>query len=235
MKILLVEDEELYVDEVEMLLDMLGYDLVGVFDRSDHVLSAVEEHQPDVVLMDVHIRGNYDGIEVAQMILDQYQVPIIFITSLKDDMTFRRASRVGATNFIIKPFDSTQLKRAIQLAIPHVEKKPNDQAPQTAHFFARRNDDLEKVVFSDIIYIKADVPYCDLYTADKKYVIESSLVKFMEQLPEGDFLQVHRAYVVNIDKVQSINIKENTLNMGNAVIPISRRNMPIVLEKLGAG
>jgi len=237
MKVLLVEDEELYADQVEMLLDKMGHILIGCFDRSDNVLDSVVKEKPDLILMDVHIRGNYDGVELSQMIRDHSEVPIIFITSLKDDMTFRRASRVGASNFILKPFNQIQLQRAIELAVSKTVQKNEIRSDLEEigqdHFFAKKSDILEKVRFQDIDYVEADGQYCMVYMSEKKYALHISLSRFREELPTSAFIQTHRSYIINRNKITSINPKENTIAIGGKTIPISRRNKTTVMQSLG--
>ena len=198
---------------------------------------AVAENDADLLLMDIHIRGEYDGIELAQMIRVDHTTPIIFITSLKDDMTFRRASRVGATNFIIKPFDQLQLQRAIELVVSQVEKTddatPINDGNEPDHFFAKKNDQFEKINFEDINYVETEGQYCFVYANEKKYVLTISLNQFALRLPKGLFLQTHRSFIINKSKIKSVNPKENTILIENEVIPISRRNKKAVFDALG--
>lgn len=236
MKILLIEDEELYADQVEMLIDKMGHELIGVYDSSDKVLPAIKDHTPDLILMDVHIRGDYDGIELTELILQDYEVPVIFITSMKDDLTFKRASRVGATNFIIKPFDQVQLQRAIELATAKNIKDDNHTSTEieiSDHFFARRKDQYEKVIVDEIDFIEADGQYSLVHANDKKYVLSISLTKILSKLANDDFIQTHRSYIINRKKITSINPKENTIKIGGHTIPISRRNKGDIMNALG--
>lgn len=236
MKILLVEDEELYADQVEMLIDKMGHELTGVYNSSDKVLPAIKDHTPDLILMDVHIRGDYDGIELTALILQDYEIPVIFITSMKDDLTFKRASRVGATNFIIKPFDQVQLQRAIELA---TTKKLQDESYHSEeieisdHFFARRKDQYEKVTVAEINFIEADGQYSLVHANDKKYVLSMSMASIISKLANDDFIQTHRSYIINRKKITSVNPKENTINIGGHTIPISRRNKGEIMSSLG--
>ena len=236
MKILLVEDEELYADQVEILVDKMGHQLIGICDSSDKVMRVLDHDKPDLVLMDVHINGEYDGIELAEMIKRDHVLPIIFITSLRDDLTFKRAERVGATNFIIKPFDQLQLQRAIDLAVkkPKSDSSDNDISNiGSDHFYIKQGGKLTRVGFDEIFYLSADGHYCNVHTANKKYVIRISLVQLADKIPNDFFLQTHRTFIINKNQIKSVNLKENTIDLNGRVIPISKRNRAMVIKSLG--
>ncbi len=78
-KILIVEDEELYADRLEMLVEKLEYELIGIVDNSTDALKIIEKTPPDFILMDIHIQGQYDGIELAAQVQQRFDIPIIFI------------------------------------------------------------------------------------------------------------------------------------------------------------
>jgi len=237
MKILLVEDEELYADQVEMLINKMGYELVGIADNSNAALSYLQDAKPDLILMDVHIRGDHDGVELSGLIKEQYDIPIIFITSMKDDLTFKRANRVGASNFIIKPFDQIQLQRAIELAIADVQNNEATDEPfvvDKEYVFIKSRNNLDKVLISDIYFLESDSNYTIVYTETKKYLVRKPLNKVAELLSKNDFISTHRTYMVNKNRVQSIDLSESTISILDRSIPISKRNKAKVLKALGA-
>jgi len=114
---------------LEMLVDKLNHKHIGTVDNSQDALTLLEKSIPDLILMDVHIQGEYDGIELAGLIHQQHPIPIIFITSLKDDLTFSRASRSNPVNFLVKPFDKLQLQRSIQLGVKKLQSIENLNSP----------------------------------------------------------------------------------------------------------
>ena len=74
--VLIIEDEALYADQLEMQLEQLGYEHLGTVDNSAAALELLAAQQPQLILMDIHIRGDYDGVELAEIIDEQYQIPI---------------------------------------------------------------------------------------------------------------------------------------------------------------
>ena len=101
-------------------------------------LAILENETPDLILMDVNIKGDYDGIELADKIHQKENIPILFITSLQDDMTFRRASRTNPVGFLTKPFSKVQSMRSMELVIKQLaENKETDEQTifTNNHFF----------------------------------------------------------------------------------------------------
>ena len=118
-KILVVEDEMLIGAKISMLLTNLGYEVTGILPRGEDALINVEENKPDIIVLDINLKGKIDGIETAT-ILQQKNIPVIYLTANADDATFNRAKLTRPTAFISKPFKQLDLQRAIELTIIHL-------------------------------------------------------------------------------------------------------------------
>lgn len=240
-KILIVEDEPLYADQLELLIDKLGYQHLNTLDNSDDVMQQLMEALPDLILMDIHIRGNHDGIELTEMIHQKHTIPVIFITSLQDDLTFNRASRTEAINFLVKPFNELQLQRSIELAIKKLVTSSVSQEVDDweeyllfkEQFFVKHRNRLEKIVLSDILYFEMDGHYCTLHLLERKYLLRMSLTKLLAHLPKDQFLQTHRSYIVNKAKIDAVDLRDSMLQLGGKVIPLSKRYKNVVIEAIG--
>ena len=116
-KILIVEDELLIAAILSKKLEKLGYEVVGTAASGQEALMAITKMSPDVVLMDIIIQGDRDGIETAQQVRDRFGIPIIFITAYSDDATLDRVEQSGAYGFILKPFKDREIHAAIKLAL----------------------------------------------------------------------------------------------------------------------
>ena len=243
MNILIVEDEDLYADQLEILVEKMGYTCLGIADNSADAQALVAHSRPDVLLMDVHIQGDYDGIELTQRIRqDLPEIPVVFITSMTDDMTFRRASRTGRIQFVVKPFSDLQLQRAIELAIQDVEPGVADKGSATEkwesdlvlgdHLFVKMGNRLEKVRVQDILFIEADDKHCYLHLPEKRYIVNMSLKQIRDQLDEQVFFQSHRSYLINISRIKTINLDEQVVLFEGKVAPISKRNREALLKRL---
>lgn len=116
-RILLVEDDEVIVRIAEWRLNKLGYEVCGKADTGPKALDSIVNHQPDLVLMDINLRGEMDGIETAKRIRKDFNVPVIFVTSHSDGDTLHRAKEIQPDGFIRKPFEDDDLRVAIELAL----------------------------------------------------------------------------------------------------------------------
>jgi CheY-like chemotaxis protein len=115
--ILVVEDETLVGLELKEDLERLGYYVPEVIESGEAVVSAVARHQPDLVLMDVRLRGSLDGIEAAYQAKAEFDIPVIYLTAYSDAETLRRAAMTGPDGFLLKPFDERELAANVQIAL----------------------------------------------------------------------------------------------------------------------
>ncbi len=116
-RILIVEDDTIIAKVADWRLKNLGYVVCGRAATSAETMALVEKEKPDLVLMDINIRGDTDGITTAKLIKEKYAIPVVYVTSHSDGVTLERAKATHPDGFIIKPFDDNDLRVAIQLAL----------------------------------------------------------------------------------------------------------------------
>jgi PAS domain S-box-containing protein len=116
-KILIVEDDELVALLVQLKLEMLGYQSLGCTSRGEDAIRLTGELKPNLVLMDIHLAGEMDGIDAANAIHQQFSIPVVFLTSNASDETLERAKHVEAFGYIIKPFTDQELRTGIEMAL----------------------------------------------------------------------------------------------------------------------
>ncbi|MBE9114627.1 EAL domain-containing protein [Lusitaniella coriacea LEGE 07157] len=129
-KILVVEDESIVAQDIQETLEGLGYDVPEIADAGDLAISLAGEINPDLVLMDVRIIGEMDGITTAQKIVNLFDIPIIFMTAHADEETLSRAKLASPFGYIIKPFEERELRTTIEIALYkyQMEKKLKENA-----------------------------------------------------------------------------------------------------------
>lgn len=115
--ILIVEDEAIVALDLRTQLEDLGYDVIGIADQADDALKIAAAQRPDLVLMDVRLKGPTDGITTAGILLRMYQVPVIYLTAHSDDETVQRAAGTAAYGYLTKPFQIRELRAAIEVAL----------------------------------------------------------------------------------------------------------------------
>ncbi len=116
-KILIVDDDVSTINLIKFLLERLGYKNVGSAINAPEAIRKARETVPDIVLMDIKLDGDMDGIEAGKLIYDELNVPIIYITSHEDDVLFQRAKITEPYGYIIKPFNERDLHIAVEIAI----------------------------------------------------------------------------------------------------------------------
>ncbi|MBF0566191.1 MAG: response regulator [Nitrospirae bacterium] len=116
-KVLVVEDENIVAMEIQERLKRLGYTVCGVAAYGDKAIQEANEKNPDVVLMDIRLKGKMDGVEAAEKIQKNLGIPIIYLTANSDDGTFLRAKLTGPFGYILKPFRERDLQTSIEMAL----------------------------------------------------------------------------------------------------------------------
>ena len=117
-KILVVEDENIIALEIMNRLENLGYEVPAIVSSGESAIEKTEEFSPDIILMDIRLRGKCDGIEAAKKIKEKFQTPIIYLTAYADDSTIKRAQKVSENViYLVKPFSEDEIKAAIKKAL----------------------------------------------------------------------------------------------------------------------
>lgn len=235
MKILLVEDEFILASELSDTLESEGYEVVLVADNGEEALEFFKENEVDLILCDINIKGDWDGIQTIEKIIEIKQVPVIYLTAFTDKDTLERAKQTYPAAYIPKPYHITNLRMAIELAINNFAMKLDVKFLKDDKFDSRSkesilqiNDDIfikqnyqfVKFPLKDILYLEADNVYTNIITTQKKYVIRQALSAVQERLPLKQLVKIHRSYVININKIDSFNEHEVIVN--GHQIPLSR-------------
>ncbi|HWQ47491.1 MAG TPA: response regulator [Methanosarcina sp.] len=123
-RILVVEDEHIVAMGIKKMLKNLGYTVTGVASSGEDAISKAESTFPDVVLMDIMLKGDMDGVEAAREIRERFDVPVVYLTAYSDNKILERAKSTEPFGYIIKPFDEKDLYSSIEVALHrHREEK----------------------------------------------------------------------------------------------------------------
>jgi len=115
--ILIVEDESIVALDIKDKLERLGHNVLAVVSSGEDAINEVKKIQPDLILMDIVLKGEIDGVETARRIRDGLDIPIIYLTAHSDEQTLKRAKITEPFGYIIKPFVDRDLQNAIKIAI----------------------------------------------------------------------------------------------------------------------
>lgn len=124
-KVMIVEDEAVVALHLRQELTKLGYTVAGIATTGEQALKLLEEVFPDVILMDIHIQGEIDGIETTKRIPRYLHIPVIYLTAYSEDSTLKRASDTYPYGYLIKPFLDRELHATIRMAL---ERSRADEA-----------------------------------------------------------------------------------------------------------
>ncbi|MBL7871686.1 MAG: response regulator [Cyclobacteriaceae bacterium] len=238
-KILIVEDEMIIAAKISMQLTNLGYHVTGIVPRGDEVIAHVQENKPDILLLDINLKGSVDGIEIAAQLQKLTEIPIIYLTANADEATFNRAKETKPNAFISKPYKQLDLQRAIELTISRMGEKGEQLATETPEepafvlndrIFVRHKEKMIKIMLSDIYYIEADRNYSHLFTKEQAYVLAITLKTIEEKLPSNIFLRVHRSFVINLTHVEEVT--EGQVMIGRQAIPLGAGMREILLKNM---
>ncbi len=231
LNILIVEDDPIIAADLQDRLGEMGYNILGPVAAGEDAPGFFHGPVlPDLVLMDIQLEGEWDGIETTRRIREKHDLPIIFLTSNSDDATFSAAKKVKPQAFLSKPFRGRDLKHAIELAIEKAATKkqidPDLPTEDNAYLlkdrlFIKAKDRMVRLFFKDILWVEADDYYCKVVTKEKEYLVTQTLKKFSEELTGvPELMRVHRSYLVNLVHVEEIG--ELYLHIGKGRIPFSK-------------
>ena len=241
-KILIVEDDPLFVIDLKMLVEELGYELVGIVDNAAALFNLTKQNKPDIILMDIDIKGNKNGIEIAKELKDE-SIAIIFITSYSDQATYQKARDVLPCGYLVKPFNQFTLESIIEYTVSTLgsfdEKEDQENFSGWEqdvilkdYVFIKRNNQLEKVAIADIESVQSEGNYSIISVGKRKFALKLSLVKVYEFLKQYPFLRVNKRHLINMDMVSSIDLSNNKIIIGDTQLAIGRAYKDTVLKKL---
>ena len=116
-KLLIVEDERIIALDLRRRIEKFGYQVCAVVSTAEEAVSATEEHNPDIVLMDIMLSGDRDGTDAAVELRDRFGTPVVFLTAYADEQTLKRAKRAEPVGYVLKPFKERELYTTIEIAL----------------------------------------------------------------------------------------------------------------------
>ena len=233
-KILVVEDNELHFSKMEFLLEEMDYDMVGHARNADETLRLVKATNPDLILMDIQILGETNGIQLAKKLNESVETPIIFTTSFKDPEIIKQAIETEPYAYLVKPVVKEELQASIELALFKMSQKNeilnttyngwNEDVLLRGSFFIKLIDRIEKVKYEDVLWVEsADEEKYVLIKTNKEqpYKLRSSLKQIQQKLPSG-FFRISNSHIINAEKIDHISDINNTINLGSIELKLSR-------------
>ena len=222
--ILVVEDNPNFALEIEMTIEAMGYQYLGNPKDGPQTLKAIEKVKPDLIILDININGDIDGISLAKE-FEHKKIPVIFITGFESSEYFNRARETNHLAYLVKPFHMLTLRGAIEKAASLKEK--------SKALFVKNNNMFRKILIKEIKWVEVDGNYCFLFVEKKKHVVKMSLKKILQSInQENRFLQIHRNYVVRQKYITNYNSIKNAIKIDSNLIPVGRKYKSKVIALL---
>tara|TARA_R110002050_G_scaffold63720_2_gene139119 strand:+ start:9603 stop:10337 length:735 start_codon:yes stop_codon:yes gene_type:complete len=237
LKVLVVEDDPSIAESLSDILDLLGHEVLSVAESGEEAILQLCEEEPQIILLDIQLKGKMDGIEVARLVKDKYNIPFIFTTAFADPDTIQRAIQEGPFGYIVKPYGIKDITAAIEVAITNhrLLSKIHSETPTAPmlvndQLYIKIDGVLTKVHQNEIDYVEAKGDYILIRTKEQNHIVHSSLKKIQEKLSSDTFLQVHRSFIVNLNSIASI--KDSSLIINRKEISISRTYRSELLKRI---
>ncbi|WP_010517220.1 LytR/AlgR family response regulator transcription factor [Croceivirga radicis] len=247
-KILIVEDNVIIADDMQSMLEEIGYEVVDNVIVYEQAVEVLKNNHVDLVLIDIILASDKTGIDLGKHIRKNYNIPFIFVTSNSDKATVENAKTVKPDGYLVKPFEQQDLYTSIEIALSNFNyaQKANEKSNLDTKagesftsnsvlkdsIFVKKQHLYYRIQFSDIQFIKADNVYLEVNTVDKKFLVRSPLKDYLEKLPKNKFFRAHKSYIVNVDHIDAINSKDIMIN--NNLIPISKEFKEFIISSMNS-
>ncbi len=230
--VLVVEDESIVAKDIQQSLIKLGYNVVGTASTGEKALALANELRPEIILMDIMLKGPMSGIDASAEIKKDLSIPVIFLTAYADESTLSKAKVTEPFGYIIKPFKEIDLHTSIEMALYKHGKERDivrerdllysivENKDSKDYIFVKSNSRLIKLNTKEIYYIEALKDYVVINTLNIRYTIHSTMKEIEKKMPTADFIRVHRSFIIRIDKIATIDLPNLILENEKKVIPI---------------
>ncbi|NEU69993.1 response regulator transcription factor [Spirosoma agri] len=241
--VLIVEDEAILALELSIRLEAEGYLVAGTATTGRQALALFMQPQfpIDVILCDINLRGDWNGIDTARQLNNQRAVPIIYLSALTDQATIEQAKQTHPAAYLTKPVTTDSLRIAIEIALSNfypalpagqaVDQQPPVTLPLSArdgemilqvddYIFLKQNYQFIRLRQEDVLYVEADDKYTTVVTRTRKFVLRLSLGVLLQRLSNMKLVRVHRSFAVNLPNVEAFS--DNEVQVSGQNIPLGR-------------
>ncbi len=224
--ILIVEDDFLNRRISKKVLAENGYEVFEAKNAKE-AFEILQKESLTLIVLDINLGENeQDGISLGQHIKDKYSVPFIYLTAYDNPEIIEKAVSTSPYSYLTKPFKSSDLIASAEIAI-----RQSSNIPKRKPFIYVKDGDYNvELATENINYIESDGNYLLFYTDEKIYKCRSSIKNILNELSNSNFVQTHRAYIVNKNKIEKFSNKNVMIK--NNIIPVSENYVEILKQFL---
>lgn len=223
--ILIVEDELLIAETLRSILTRAGYTNILMAENVTSALVVLNVSEVTLVITDIAMGEERTGIDLGVILNERYRIPFIYVTSHASADIVHKAKYTEPAAYIVKPFKKEDVLVALELALFKADSKTD-----SGELIVKEGRSVVRMFFRDIKWIEADGNYTTIYLSgdNKRSVIRQSLSTLQEQLPEEDFIRIHKSYVVNKKYIHQI--KAGAIYVEDRELPVGRSYQHIVVK-----
>lgn len=243
--IAIVEDEPIISETIRRMLTAMDYQTTKTASKYSEAIDIIETQQPDLVILDINLQGQLDGIELAGLIKRNFKIPFILISAFSDKSLLNRMADLKPAGFLTKPFTKEQLFSSVELALMQSAAGTGNTVATSNELTGEEKEDTEsgviflkdgnrfhKLFTHQIAYIESDANYISVHLTDKSKILSrTTLNDFYQQLDRSIFIRIHRCYIVNRLVIKSIGNNEVILQEDS--IPLSKTYKEDLYAKMG--
>ena len=208
---ILIDDEQPARELVKSLLaKQEGYEVIAECNNGFDGFKAIKDHNPDLVFLDIQM-PKLTGFEMLELLEDEEKPHVIFITAY--DQYALKAFEQSAIDYLLKPYTPDRFKQALEKANERLQQNEPQKVDQLLDDIKQNTETLNRIVVKDrskieiipineIQYIKAEDDYVMFYTVRGRFLKKATMNFFEQNLPEGEFVRVHRSYIISTQQIK---------------------------------
>ena len=231
-KVIIIEDLDSPIAGMQTQLKEAGINVQAFVNSGEKALRELETNRPELILVDMNMKGKMSLPESIKVFMEQYNVPSVLISSSDEKKTVEKAKEFGAFGLVFKPFNINQLRATIDFALLHLDRENAVKSERDQYLsmidrknlkefmFVRSDYKLNKIRMDEVYYIEALKDYVVINTRDNVFTTHATMKIMNRVLPPKDFIRIHRSYIVRLDKIFSIKYPDLTVEGKMKTIPI---------------
>lgn len=219
--ILILEKDSSFASSLKIALKKWSRVEVVIFKNIAGALKHTNKHNIDLLIVNTFLEEKGDGIAFGKQVAN-HSIPLIYISENGGSTIYDQAKQLNLLAFLVKPFDFKTLMAALNIYFDD----PNN------FLIFKKGKEKIRLRFLDIQWIKSSGNYCIIKTNKGEYSLKSSLTNLRERYLDESFIQIHRAFIVRVDKIQGIHIKTNTVDIEGEKLPIGRKYRKAFFEQI---
>ena len=223
---IIIEDEPLAIEKLETFINKTPtLELKACFNNAINGLQFIQKNEINIIFLDIEME-HLNGIQFLESL---QQKPYVIITSAYAEYALK-GFELSVSDYLLKPFGYDRFLLSVNKVIEDFKLKQAQETEEHKHLFIKTENRLENISTSNILYVEGMKEYLRIVLPNKKIMTKISFKNLLEQLPDNHFVQVHKSWLIQINKIESI--ERNRIKIGNTLIPIGNTFKNQFYEKI---